>query len=93
VFIVQWYRLTLHYQNPEDSKIPKSYIELLKQAGNVRRPFHCQAVALTLLCRELVTKFGNERHRTAENALSLELYVDSQFVPARAVPLMKVLYG
>jgi hypothetical protein len=85
VFIVQWYRLTLHYQNAEDSELPESYIELLKQAGNIRRPFHCQAVALILLCRELVAKFGNERHHTAENALSLELYVDSRFVSARPV--------
>jgi hypothetical protein len=80
-----WYCQTTHYQNTEDFELSKSYIELLKEAGNVRRPVHSQAVALILLCR---TNFGNERHRTAENALSLEPLrglPESQFVPARAI--------
>jgi hypothetical protein len=33
----------------------------------------------------LATKFGNERHHTAENALSLEEYVDIRLVAAEAV--------
>jgi len=51
---------------------PKSYIELMKQAGRVRRPFQAQAVALILLCRLLVAEFAKEPHHTADNSLLLE---------------------
>jgi len=51
---------------------PKSYIDLMKQAGQVRRPFQAQAVALILLCRNLVTEFEKEPNHTADNSLVLE---------------------
>ncbi|KAI0247273.1 hypothetical protein BJV78DRAFT_1285698 [Lactifluus subvellereus] len=60
-------------RNIKGLQLPKSYIEVIKQAGKVRRPFHSQAVTLILLCRVLATEFGKERHHTAENALSLEV--------------------
>ncbi|KAI0300712.1 hypothetical protein B0F90DRAFT_1817465 [Multifurca ochricompacta] len=62
-------------RNTKELALPKSYIELIKQAGRVRRPFHSQAVALISLCRTLVTEFGKEKNHTAENALFLEEFV------------------
>ena len=48
----------------------------MKQAGQVRRPFQAQAVALILLCRNLVTEFAKEPNQTPDNALVLEECVD-----------------
>ncbi len=56
----------------KDLDIPKSYIELLKLAGQVRRPFHSQAVALISLCRMLVTEFEKDDTRTSDNLTTLE---------------------
>jgi hypothetical protein len=50
----------------------------MKQAGQVRRPFQAQAVALILLCRNLVTEFEKEPNHTADNALVLEECVSSK---------------
>ncbi|KAH9035758.1 hypothetical protein EDB85DRAFT_1942921, partial [Lactarius pseudohatsudake] len=58
--------------NTEDLDVPKSYINLLKLAGQVRRPFHSQAVALISLCRALVTEFEKDTHRTSDNLVVLE---------------------
>ncbi|KAH9017890.1 hypothetical protein EDB84DRAFT_1442629 [Lactarius hengduanensis] len=58
--------------NTEDLDVPKSYINLLKLAGQVRRPFHSQAVALISLCRVLVTEFEKDTHRTSDNLVVLE---------------------
>ncbi|KAH8990442.1 hypothetical protein EDB86DRAFT_3080426 [Lactarius hatsudake] len=58
--------------NTEDLDIPKSYINLLKLAGQVRRPFHSQAVALISLCRVLVTEFEKDTYRTSDNLVVLE---------------------
>ncbi|KAI0271229.1 hypothetical protein BGY98DRAFT_201365 [Russula aff. rugulosa BPL654] len=51
---------------------PKSYLELMKQAARVRRPFNAQALAIIQLCRTLVNKFKEESHHTADNILPLE---------------------
>ncbi|KAI0249092.1 hypothetical protein BJV78DRAFT_1284237 [Lactifluus subvellereus] len=59
-------------RNSIDLELPKSYIELLKLAGKVRRPFHFQAVALIQLCRLLATEFEKESHHTAQNVRPLE---------------------
>jgi hypothetical protein len=47
-------------------------MELLKLAGQVRRPFHSQAVALISLCRMLVTEFEKDAYRTPDNLVILE---------------------
>lgn len=47
-------------------------MELLKLAGQVRRPFHSQAVALISLCRMLVTEFEKDAYRTPDNLIILE---------------------
>ncbi|KAF8265882.1 hypothetical protein EI94DRAFT_1734447 [Lactarius quietus] len=56
----------------KDLDVPKSYMELLKLAGQVRRPFHSQAVALISLCRMLVTEFEKDAYRTPDNLVTLE---------------------
>jgi len=56
----------------KDMSVPKSYIELLKVAGQVRRPFHSQAVALISLCRTLVTEFSATKNHTPDNLVYLE---------------------
>jgi hypothetical protein len=58
--------------NAKDLNIPKAYIDLLKLAGKVRRPFHSQAVALVSLCRTLVTEWQLEKNHTPENLALLE---------------------
>ena len=50
----------------------------MKQAGRVRRPFQAQALAIILLCRNLVTAFSEQAHHTADNALVLEECVDPE---------------
>lgn len=56
----------------KDLDVPESYMELLKLAGQVRRPFHSQAVALISLCRMLVTEFEKDAYRTPDNLVILE---------------------
>ncbi|KAI9435104.1 hypothetical protein H4582DRAFT_2080025 [Lactarius indigo] len=58
--------------NTEDLDIPESYISLLKLAGQVRRPFQSQAIALISLCRMLVTEFEKDTHHTSDNLVTLE---------------------
>jgi len=65
--------------NTSELPIPQSYVELMKQAGQVRRPFYAQALALILLCRILVVEFEQKHRRTAENALALEDACDETF--------------
>jgi hypothetical protein len=74
--------LTTHLQNTTELPPPKSYIELMKQAGRVRRPFNAQALAIILLCRTLVTEFEKESHHTADNVLPLEECVEPQVIVA-----------
>jgi hypothetical protein len=52
----------------------------MKQAGQVRRPFYAQAVAIIQLCRILFDAFKKESHHTADNLLPLEEYVVLQVV-------------
>ncbi|KAH9056281.1 hypothetical protein EDB87DRAFT_1687610 [Lactarius vividus] len=66
----------LHNFTGKDLDVPKSYINLLKLAGQVRRPFHSQAVALISLCRMLVTEFEKDAYRTPDNLVSLEEVLD-----------------
>jgi len=56
----------------KDIDVPKSYLELMKLAGQVRRPFHSQAVAIISLCRMLVTEFEKDAYRTPDNLVTLE---------------------
>jgi len=67
-------QLLLHVPEPQeiDISVPKSYIELLKVAGQVRRPFHSHAVALISLCRGLVSEFGETKNRTQANLVYLD---------------------
>lgn len=73
---------------------PKSYLELMKQAGQVRRPFHAQALAIIQLCRTLVNVFREESHHTADNILPLEDACDEALkalqAAARAVTELKI---
>ncbi|KAI9449356.1 hypothetical protein BJY52DRAFT_253062 [Lactarius psammicola] len=64
--------LNLLLNIPKGIEVPKSYIELLKLAGRVRRPFYSQAVELISLCRMLVTEFEKDTYRTQENLVPLE---------------------
>ncbi|KAH9169941.1 hypothetical protein EDB89DRAFT_1364233 [Lactarius sanguifluus] len=66
----------LHNFTGKDLDVPRSYIDLLKLAGQVRRPFHSQAVALISLCRMLVTEFEKDAYRTPDNLVSLEEVLD-----------------
>ncbi|KAI9449587.1 hypothetical protein BJY52DRAFT_1227701 [Lactarius psammicola] len=71
--------LNLLLNNPKGIEVPKSYIELLKLAGRVRRPFYSQAVELISLCRMLVTEFEKDTYRTQENLVPLEECVGYDF--------------
>ena len=56
-------------------KLPESYVNILKEAGRVRRPFQSQAFALVMLCRFLAdyfTKVENATSVTVDNINSLE---------------------
>ncbi len=46
----------------------------MKQAGNIRRPYHAQAVAVISLCRFLARHYENltKEQRTATNVEPLE---------------------
>jgi hypothetical protein len=50
----------------------------MKQAGQVRRPFYAQAIAIIQLCRILFDVFKKESHHTADNLLPLEECVGLQ---------------
>jgi hypothetical protein len=54
--------------------LPGNYVDLMKQAGRIRRPFQAQAFALVTLCHFLVDKFNaiGDSAVTVENVNSLE---------------------
>ena len=55
-------------------KLP-NYIELLKAAGRIRRPFQAQAFALTNLCCDLADEFAKSEKQavlTVENVDDLQ---------------------
>ena len=52
--------------------LPESYVEILKEAGRVRRPFQAQAFALVMLYRFLADYFTKIEHQTVDNVNSLE---------------------
>jgi hypothetical protein len=57
-----------------DAPLPASYIQLMKQAGNIRRPYFAQAVAVISLCRFLARHYENltKEQRTATTVEPLE---------------------
>lgn len=61
-------------QNIGKIVLPGNYVDLMKQAGRIRRPFQAQAFALIMLCRFLADKFTalGDSAATVENANSLE---------------------
>lgn len=61
-------------QNLGKVALPGTYVDLLKQAGRIRRPFQAQAFALIMLCRFLADKFTTlgDSAATVENVNSLE---------------------
>jgi len=70
-----------------DLKLPDSYVNILKEAGRVRRPFQAQAFALVMLCRFLAdyfTKIENKSSVTIENVNSLEEAFNETFVVLQA---------
>ncbi|KAH9979599.1 hypothetical protein BGW80DRAFT_606890 [Lactifluus volemus] len=55
--------------------LPQSYVDLVKQAGRIRRPFQAQAFAFVILCHALAQKFtevANSLTITDENIASIE---------------------
>jgi hypothetical protein len=54
--------------------LPRTYIDLMKQAGRIRRPYQAQAIALIGLCRFLADKFSTlgDSVITVENINALE---------------------
>ncbi|KAF8266939.1 hypothetical protein EI94DRAFT_1802333 [Lactarius quietus] len=74
-----------------DLKLPDSYVNILKEAGRVRRPFQAQAFALVMLCRFLAdyfTKIENKSSVTIENAFN-ETFVVLQ-AAAKAVTQLSI---
>ncbi|KAH9058117.1 hypothetical protein EDB87DRAFT_952989 [Lactarius vividus] len=56
-------------------KLPDSFVNILKEAGRVRRPFQAQAFALVMLCRFLAdhfNKLGDKTTVTVDHVNSLE---------------------
>ncbi|KAH9032228.1 hypothetical protein EDB85DRAFT_1258787 [Lactarius pseudohatsudake] len=56
-------------------KLPDSFVNILKEAGRVRRPFQAQAFALVMLCRFLAdhfNKIGDKTSVTVDHVNSLE---------------------
>jgi len=66
--------------------LPGSYVDLMKQAGRIRRPFQARAFALVSLCRFLADKFSSigESVVTIENVNALEEAFDSSLVALQA---------
>jgi hypothetical protein len=54
--------------------LPRTYVDLMKQAGRIRRPYQAQAFALIGLCRFLADKFNDlgDSVLTIENVNALE---------------------
>jgi len=46
-------------KKPGKFPLPGSYVDLMKQAGHIRRPFQAQAFALVMLCRYLADRFND----------------------------------
>ncbi|KAI0263560.1 hypothetical protein BC834DRAFT_971251 [Gloeopeniophorella convolvens] len=67
-----------------DLQLPESYVDLMKQAGYIRRPFQAQAFALILLCRFLADHFTKTADSTVENVNSLEEAIDETLLALKA---------
>ncbi|KZV65754.1 hypothetical protein PENSPDRAFT_737500 [Peniophora sp. CONT] len=59
-------------QNIPGVETPKAYLELMKLAGHIHRPYSSRALALVILCRALVTLFNGHGNRVAKNVEPLE---------------------
>jgi hypothetical protein len=61
-------------QNLSKLALPRTYVDLMKQAGRIRRPYQAQALALIGLCRFLADKFNalGDSVITVENVNALE---------------------
>jgi hypothetical protein len=66
--------LCINLQTIPDAPLPVSYTQLMKHAGNIRRPYHAQAVAVISLCRFLARHYESltKEQRTATNVEPLE---------------------
>jgi len=73
-------------QNIGKIVLPGTYVDLMKQAGRIRRPFQAQAFALIMLCRFLADKFTalGGSAASVENANSLEDAFDKTLVALQA---------
>ncbi|KAI0271912.1 hypothetical protein BGY98DRAFT_1125086 [Russula aff. rugulosa BPL654] len=84
-----------YLQTIPDAPLPASYIQLMKQAGNIRRPYFAQAVAVISLCRFLARHYENltKEERTAINVEPLEEACRESLaalqVAAASVPTLK----
>ncbi|KAI0259380.1 hypothetical protein BC834DRAFT_974344 [Gloeopeniophorella convolvens] len=69
-----------------DAPLPASYIQLMKQAGRIRRPYHAQALALISLCRFLARHYENlsQEERTATKVEPFEEACDETLAALKA---------
>ena len=67
----------------------------MKQAGNIRRPYFAQAVAVISLCRFLARHYENltKEERTAINVEPLEEYVLNPFKVLRLCAMLTIRPG
>jgi hypothetical protein len=67
----------------------------MKQAGNIRRPYFSQAVAVISLCRFLARHYENltKEERTAVNVEPLEEYVVNPFKVLRLRARLTIRLG
>lgn len=67
----------------------------MKQAGNIRRPYFAQAVAVISLCRFLARHYENltKEERTAINVEPLEEYVVNPFKVLRLCARLTIRPG
>ncbi|KAI0067483.1 hypothetical protein BV25DRAFT_1111046 [Artomyces pyxidatus] len=65
-------------------ELPDSYMQLMKHAGKIRRPFLAQALALVSLCRVLAKQFEETANRTAKNVYPLEDAFDETLTALQA---------
>ncbi|KAH9956230.1 hypothetical protein BGW80DRAFT_272796 [Lactifluus volemus] len=75
-------RFILTLKGASNVTLPQSYVDLVKQAGRIRRPFQAQAFAFVMLCRALAEKFtavADSLTITDENIASVEIAFNETF--------------
>ncbi|THH18652.1 hypothetical protein EW146_g2380 [Bondarzewia mesenterica] len=65
-------------------KLPDSYLDLMKYAGKIRRPYHSQALALVSLCRALAKQFNLSANKVSKNVYPLEVAFDETIKALKA---------